>query len=95
MKTSKGFSTVKIIIVLILIALIAAAIFVGYWLYNENVNLSAEIEDSRVTVEKYLSVKEQMDNEVSRCEELISSGTSVFGDFAYCERFLEWVPTLD
>lgn len=95
MNAMRGSAMVKFLLVLIVLLVLGIGVYYGYLLYTSNQELTLENQANQEIVTKYQQNTAAVSEENSRCEMLIASGTGVFGDFAYCERFLEWSKGLE
>ena len=75
--SKQGQISFKLILGVSLFLVIATLVILVYVLVQKNFTQAQELHQS-------------INFERARCEQLIASGTSEFGDFAYCERFLKW-----
>jgi len=95
MKKPEGSLKMKSIFVIFLLVLIVLGVLYGYSLQKRNTTLKEEVTSSRSMVEQHERILRSINDESLRCKELISEGTAEFGDFAFCERFLEWSNRLE
>lgn len=92
-KKSRIKKWLKIILVLIVIG---GGLYVYFWYTNiqglqEEANQALEAsQSSQAEIISLRNYKEQVDLEFTRCQTFISEEEGSFGEFEYCQSFLDW-----
>ena len=68
---------------------IAGVLAVYLW-YQNTSNIRSQAQAVIESAEKYDSLKSAIEEESSRCESFIVQQEGNFGDFEYCQKFIQW-----
>jgi len=81
----------KTVIAILLGILIIAGIWYGYYWYNSTQKKVTQAEQVIQKAADYDSLSEKIQTEYQRCQSFIAQEQGQFGEFQYCQGFINWV----
>lgn len=91
--TAKKPSSWKIRLWGILAVIVIAAGAYGYFWFTNVSEQLAEAQTVTANAQKFETINASLTAERDRCEVFITQGQGNFGEFEYCQRFLDWSET--
>lgn len=85
----------KIILVTIIALIIVGAGAYLYFWYQNTSNLRVQAQEQIDKIQKFNTVSDEIEKEKTRCQQFISQESGQFGEFEYCQRFIQWQKTLN
>lgn len=89
-KEKKPFP-IRLALFLIISILIIGSIWYGSYWYSSTQKTLNEAQRRIEQANAYESLLQKIEDEHRRCQQFIAQEQGEFGEFQYCQRFIEWV----
>lgn len=86
---------IRLVLFLVVGILLISGIWYGYYWYSSTNAALNEAKRRIGEADAYVQLTQKIEEEHRRCQQFIAQEEGEFGEFQYCQRFIEWVENVN